>query len=115
MATDQAHEQNCTCIKGDRGAVGFTDNPSALTCWMVAGPEVARIIEEFHDNQHHSMGRVNTKHHDQMASVQAAFVKDVRSLMSVIEDLRNPFEEESSDLLILDSKEIAGPEVVEAI
>ena len=26
-------------IKGDGGAVGLTDNPSALRRWMVAGPE----------------------------------------------------------------------------
>lgn len=40
---DQAHEQNNACIKGDGGAVGLTDNPSALRRWMVAGPEVARV------------------------------------------------------------------------
>ena len=27
---DQAHEQNNALIKGDGGAVGLTDNPSAL-------------------------------------------------------------------------------------
>ena len=37
---DQAHEQNNVLIKGDGGAVGLTDNPSALQHWMVAGPEV---------------------------------------------------------------------------
>lgn len=41
---DQAHEQNNACIKGDGGAVGLTDNPSALRCWMIAGPAVARLI-----------------------------------------------------------------------
>ena len=48
---DHAHEQNNAYIKGDRGAVGLTDNPSALRRWMIAGPEVARIIEEFHNEQ----------------------------------------------------------------
>lgn len=40
---DQAHEQNKNnaCVKGDGGAVGLTDNPSALRRWMIAGPEVA--------------------------------------------------------------------------
>jgi len=50
---DQTHEQNNVCIKGDSGAVGLTDNPSALLCWMVAGPEVARLIEEFQDGNQH--------------------------------------------------------------
>ena len=47
MAIDQAHEQNNAFVKGDGGAVGLTENPSALQRWMVAGPEVARVIKEF--------------------------------------------------------------------
>ena len=35
------------------GAIGLTDNPSALRRWMIAGPEVAWIIEEFHNEQNH--------------------------------------------------------------
>ena len=112
---DQAHEQNNGYIKGDGGAVGLTDNPNALRRWMIAGPEVARIIEEFHDEHHHCGGKVNTKHHDQTPSVQTSFAKDVCSLISVMEELGNPFEEESTDVLILDSKEIADPAVVETI
>ena len=74
---------------------------------MVAGPEVARVIEEFHDDHHHwERGKANTQHHDQISSVQAAFVRNVRSLIIVIEDLGNPFEKESTDLFVLDSKEI---------
>ena len=42
---DQAHEQNNACIKGDGGAVGLADNPNAFRRWMVAGPEVARVVE----------------------------------------------------------------------
>ena len=111
IAIDQAHEQNNACIKGDGGAVGITDNPSALRCWMVAGPEVARVIEEFHDENHCKV----TTHHDQTPSVKAAFAKDVCSLVSVIEDLGNPFEEESTDPLVLDTKEISDQAVVETV
>ena len=32
---------------------------------MVAGPEVARAIEEFQDGDEHWGGRVGTRHHDQ--------------------------------------------------
>ena len=38
MAIDQAHEQNNAAVKGDGGAVGLTENPSALKCWMICGP-----------------------------------------------------------------------------
>ena len=41
---DQAHEQNNAPVKGEGGAVGLT---SALRRWMVSGPEIARIINEF--------------------------------------------------------------------
>ena len=46
---DQAHEQNNAAIKGDGGAVGLTDNPAALRRWMMAGPEITRLIGEFQD------------------------------------------------------------------
>ena len=52
-------------------------------------------------------------HHDQTASVQNAFREDVCSLVNVIKELGHPFEEESEDLLVLDSKEIADPSTVE--
>ena len=82
---------------------------------MVAGPEVAALIEDFED-AHQLMGRRNeVLHHDQAASVYNAFRKDVCSLVNVMEELGNPFEEESEDLLVLDSKQIADPSVVEAV
>ena len=105
---DQAHEQNNACIKGDGGVVGLTDNPSALRRWMVAGPEVARVIEEFHEEHHRCGIKVDTRHHDQTPSVQTSFAEDVRSLVNAFEELGNPFEEESMDLLVLDTKEIAN-------
>ena len=47
IAIDQAHEQNNASVKGDGGAVGLTENLAALRCWMVSGPEMAHLIEEF--------------------------------------------------------------------
>ena len=82
---------------------------------MIAGPEIARVIEEFHAQQNHCKGKVTTLHHDQIPSVQSAYAKDVRSLVSVIEDLGNTFQEESTDLLVLDSKEIADQSAVKCI
>ena len=35
-------------IKGGGGVVGLTDIHDALRLCMVAGPEVARVIDEFH-------------------------------------------------------------------
>ena len=47
MAIDQAHEQNNAMVKGDGGAVGLTENPNALRRWMLSGPEMARLVNEF--------------------------------------------------------------------
>lgn len=110
---DEAHEQNNACVKGDGRPVGLTDNPSALQRWMVAGPEVARVIGEFENGEMHRNKRVDTRHHDQIASVQISFTNDVHSLVSVIEEMGNPFEEESLDLLVLDTKEIADSAAVQ--
>ena len=115
IPVDQAHEQNNALTKGDGGAVGLTYNPSALLRWMIAGPEVARAIEEFRDGHQHCGRREDTRHHDQTPSVQTSFTKDVRALVSVIEELGNPFEEESMYLIVLDTKEIAGPAAVETV
>jgi hypothetical protein len=46
IALDHAHEQNNASVKGDGGAVGLTENPTALRRWMVSGPEMARVIGE---------------------------------------------------------------------
>ena len=43
IALDHNHEQVNEIIKGDRGAVGLTENHTALKRWMVAGPEIARV------------------------------------------------------------------------
>ena len=106
MSIDQAHEQNNAYVKGDGGAVGLTENPSALRRWMVAGPEVARVISEFETSWQRSRKRENANHHEQTDSVQMKFVQDVRALTSAIEEIGNPFEEESTDLLTLDTNEI---------
>ena len=82
---DQVHEQNNALIKGDGGAVGLNDNPSALLRWMIAGPEVARAIEEFRNGHQHWGRREDTCHHDQTPSVHTSFAKDVRALVRGIE------------------------------
>lgn len=114
IALDQNHEQMNEVIKGDGGAVGLTENEAALKRWMVSGPEIARIVNEFED----CCSRDTTTshvHHDQKPSVQKLFVQDVKSLISVIDDLGNPFCEKSSDLLVLDTKEMMSEVVIKSV
>ena len=41
------NEQNNRLVKGDRGAVGLTEDASQLLNWMVSGPEMAWNVNEF--------------------------------------------------------------------
>ena len=108
------HEQVNAQVKGEGGAIGLTENPAALRRWMIAGPEVARIIQEFEET-YSKVSEEKCHHHEQIPGVQAAFKEDVLSLVSAIEDMGNPFEEDSTDLLVLDSKEIMDDTVVKAV
>ena len=106
VAIDRAHEQNNAIIKGDVGAIGLTEDPIALRRWMVAGPEVSRIVAAYE-----AVSGVNNvgsnKHHDQTLSAQIAFFEKVEALRKVYQGIGNPFQEESADLLVLDTKNIA--------
>ena len=116
IAFDHAHEQNNAVVKDDGGAIGLTQNPRALLRWMVAGPEIARTIDGFKtaclDNH---TGRDNGRHHEHTMAVQVTFASEVQALVEVIEDLGNPFMEESGDLLVLDTRDIADPAVVTTV
>jgi len=86
---------------------------------MVAGPEMARVIGEFNDSvenirEKQSKGP-DIKHHDQVKSVQSTFAKQVRSLCHTIEEMANPFKEQTSDLLVIDTRDIVGDEVVTTV
>lgn len=47
--------------------------------------------------------------------MQSAFLKDVLSIIKGMEYFGNPFEENSQDLLVLDTKEIAPPRGVDVL
>ena len=111
IALDQAHEQMNALVKGSGGAVGLTQDPGALRRWMIAGPEIARIISEFEFESDSARITINKTaepgpHHDQLPGVQKKFKREAKSLTSVFEELGNPFLEESQDLLVLDTKYI---------
>ena len=57
MAIDEPHEQNNAVIKGDGGAIGVTEDPSALRRWMVAGPEISRLVTNYEKYQEPKMQR----------------------------------------------------------
>ena len=115
FALDQSHEQENAKVKGDGGAVGLTESEAALRRWMVAGPEVARAVNEFENCFLKKSDSGNNEHHEQKPSVQKSFHHDVESLLTSIEEMGNPFSEDSSDVMSIDTKYIMPAEVVECI
>ena len=114
MAIDQAHEQNNCAIKSDGGAVGLTQSPDALRRWMVAGPEVVRMTSEF-EASILKKSTLDQRHHEQTKSSQVLFAQQIQSMVDVIEEMGNPFLEETKDLLKLDTRDIIDPAVVSSV
>ena len=113
IAIDQAHEQNNAHVKGDGGAIGLLEDEAALRRWTVAGPEVSRLIQEF-ENQTYGT-KSSQKHHEDTECMQTDFKEKVRSLKKVMQEMGNPFEEDSTDLLVLDSHEIVDSKVSKSL
>ena len=66
-------------------------------------------MSEFEASMTTEVGVQEADHHEVQRSFQVSFFKDVKSLVTTIEDFGNPCLEESEDLIVLDTKEIAGP------
>jgi hypothetical protein len=85
----QAHEQNNAIVKGSGGAIGLTENPVAFKRWMVAGPEMARALQEFEDqiSVYHHAGEKVYEHHDQGLATQKSFQRHVNNLVSTFSEM----------------------------
>uniref|UniRef100_H3APT8 Uncharacterized protein n=1 Tax=Latimeria chalumnae TaxID=7897 RepID=H3APT8_LATCH len=87
IALDQSHEQTNKYIKGEGG---LTENTAALRRWMVAGPEVARVVAEFEE----SMGGEESS--DIKDIMDDTVVKSIRSKKSNLPLFHNPPEKAHS-------------------
>ena len=86
----------------------LTENTAELTHWMIWGPEIARLVNEFEENMPSSRrSKVIYLHHKQKKSFQDKFHQHVVSLVSMIEGLENPFLENDETLACLNTKNIA--------
>ena len=111
IALDHAHEQLNSEVKGEGGAVGLTENPAALARWIVGMPEVARMTKEFED----AAPAPKYQHHEQTPVTQATFTKDVLRVVSSFEDLGNPFNEKSKELIAVHTKDVADETIVNTV
>ena len=79
---------------------------------MVAGPEVSKLVEEYS-----SVGGISpnkkSKHHDEAHATQKDFLPKVKPPQAIIAEMGNPFEEESSELYALYTKDVVYTQVAE--
>lgn len=81
---------------------------------MVAGLEVVRITSEF-EASILKKTTLDQRHHEQTRSFQLLFAQQVQSMVEVVEEMGNPFLEETKDLLKLDTRDIIDPSLVSSI
>ena len=113
IALDHAHEQVNAVVKGEGGAVGLTESPGALLRWMVSGPELSRMVEEFESSL--KTTKNDKKHHEQTPAAQSKFLKDVQNLISAFEESGNPFLDKSNELTALHTKDVMDDAVVKSV
>ena len=78
---------------------------------MVSGPEISRLIEQFeYDNQ----VKADFRHHEEIEANQTSFLTNVKQMTRTLDELGSPFIEETKDLIVLDSKEIADIKISES-
>ena len=72
IAIDHAHEKKNTFVKGDGGVTGLAENSAHPLRWMVAGPEIARLLNDFQSDidiiKQRKENIENKKHHEQIVS-----------------------------------------------
>ena len=78
--------------------------------WFINGPEVARLLEEF--EIFHTVDEEGVvEYNDSSASVAKQFLNEVKIFLGAMDDLRNPFLDESFDLYSLDTKVVVEQNV----
>ena len=78
---------------------------------MVSGPEISRFIEQF---EYENQVKADFCHHKETEANQTSFLTNVKQFTRTLDELGIPFNEETKDLIILDSKEIVDIKVSES-
>ena len=111
---DQAHEQHNALVKGEGGAIGLTENPTAFRRWMVVGPEMVRRLQAFECTLASSDKPTSLEDHKEGLSHQKAFQKHVCSL-DTITSMGNPFCEDCPELVVTDTRDCADKSVAATV
>ena len=108
---DQMHEQMIDWLKNHAGVIENLDDPTTVRREQVVRPEMARLVREFEGSNE----AYDQMHHEQYQKFQHDFHSDVNSLVDAFEQLGNPFQEDSGDLIDLDQSIIMPMEVVNSM
>ena len=81
---------------------------------MVASPEMSRLCKDF-ETLYLCRSDTTDGHHEQTKGTQQSFHQNVTSLLATMDELGNPFTEQSHDLPSLDTKDIADSSVVQTV
>ena len=112
IGLDHNHEQINAKIKGVGGAISLTENDASLAKWLIAGPEVSRMVKEFEETNRLPESSKVREHHDSNATAQRHFTSDVKAMYEALAELGNPFIDDSADLFALDTKIVPGTEAI---
>ena len=115
---DQAHEQENKIVKGSGGAVGLTENPSAFRKWMLSGPEMGRILQEFEAEYTHMEAEISDQmhlHHEQNVATQRTFRKHVSKMSEAIRQMGNPFNDDFAELVTLEGRKCVDSAVAKSV
>jgi len=82
---------------------------------MLAGPEVCYLIAQYDAASEAKDANENGRHHGQTEQDQRVVFEKVDKLYKVMKDIGNPFQEESENLLTLDTKNIAHLSAAEMV
>ncbi len=119
IPVDQAHEQENAYVKGSGGCIGLTENPVAFRRWMLTGPELVRLKQQFEDEYFPDNGDSehfqNFQHHEEGFAAQKKFHVQVSNLYKTIQRMGNPFLDDFPELITLDSRDCAHQSVMVAL
>ena len=82
---------------------------------MVSGPEVSHLVSIYEMEAQTKEASGHSLHHEQTPHTQKTFLERVQKLSPVLQDLGNPFQEDSADLFSIATKDVAHPSFAELV
>ena len=109
------HEHNNKGAREDGGIIGMTGDHELLQKWLVSGPELSRLINQFEETFLPEDPEEEGFHHSEAKSYQIQFQTKVKMVVETINKFGNPFMDTFHELVTLDSRNCLDSLVVEKI